>query len=82
MFSIKSDEKLGNLQLTLAPAKDAAGNPVLLLDADIDENGVLLKHFFDLLKHRFTGGTHPFDIHEVLVFSEPNVDVGYQLVPA
>jgi hypothetical protein len=81
MLSIKSEEALGNIQLTIAPAKDAAGGPVLLLDADIDENGNLLKHFFDVLKHRFTGGTHPFDIHELLLFSNRELDLGYSLRP-
>jgi hypothetical protein len=82
MFSIKSTEALGNLQLTLAPAKDAAGQNILLLDADIDENGELLRHFFDLLKHRFTGGTHPYDIHEILRHSNRDFDFGYTLNPA
>jgi hypothetical protein len=79
MLSIKSTEALGNLQLTLAPATDSTGASVLLLDADIDENGVLLKHFFDLLKHRFSGGTHPYDIHEILLHSNRKIDLGYTL---
>jgi hypothetical protein len=81
MFSIKSTESLGNLQLTLALAKDAAGSPLWLLDADIDENGELLKHFFDLLKHRFSGGTHPFDLHEILLHSNRDLDLGHALFP-
>lgn len=81
MFSIKTDEVAGNLQLTLAPAKDAAGNDVLLLDADIDENGDLLSHMMDVFfVHPFTGGTHPFDIHEYLVMAHGNPSLGYELV--
>lgn len=81
MFSIKTNEANGNLQLTLAPAKDAAGNDVLLLDADIDENGGLLSHFVDaFLLHPFTGGTHPFDIHEYLALAHRNHPRGYELV--
>lgn len=79
MFSIKSSEDHGNVQLTMAPGKDAGGNPLLILDADIDENGKLFAHLMDLLKHKFTGGTHPFDIHEYLAFASPTRPLGYQL---
>lgn len=50
----------------MAFGKDASGNDLLILDADIDENGQLMAHLADLFKHKFTGGTHPFDIHELL----------------
>jgi hypothetical protein len=80
MFSIKSDEDHGNIQLTLAPGKDSAGNDLLILDADIDEDGKLLAHLADLFKHKFSGGTHPFDIHEYLALSNPNRPLGYELV--
>lgn len=80
MFSIKSSEDHGNVQLTMAPGKDSGGNPLLILDADIDENGQLFKHLMDLLKHKFSGGTHPFDIHEYLVFASPTRPLGYQLI--
>ena len=80
MFSIKSTEDHGNVQLTMAPCKDANGNDLLILDADIDENGQLLAHLADLFKHKFTGGTHPFDIHEYLALSDPNRPLGYELV--
>lgn len=80
MFSVKTTEDHGNVQLTLAPGKDSAGNELLILDADIDENGRLLEHLADLLKHKFTGGTHPFDIHEYLALSNPNRPLGYELV--
>ncbi len=81
MVSIKTDEANGNLQLTLAPARDAAGNDVLLLDADMDENGQLLNHLIDVFFiHPFNGGTHPFDIHEYLTLAHPNHPRGYELV--
>ena len=80
MFSIKSKEAKGNIQLTLAPGRDAAGKQVMLLDADIDENGKLLAHIADVFKHKFTGGTHPFAIHEYLALEEPSRDLGYKLV--
>jgi hypothetical protein len=80
MFSIKSTEDHGNVQLTMAPGKDASGNDLLILDADIDENGQLLAHLADLFKHKFSGGTHPFDIHEYLSLENPNRPLGYELV--
>jgi len=80
MFSIKSTEDHGNVQLTMAPGKDASGNDLLILDADIDENGQLLAHLADLFKHKFSGGTHPFDIHEYLSLDNPNRPLGYELV--
>ena len=79
MVSIKTREDQGNLQLTLTPATDSAGNKVTVLDADLDENGKLMAHLADLFKHRFTGGTHPFDIHEFLVLEDKNRELGYQL---
>lgn len=80
MFSIKSRDEFGNVQLTLAPGKDAEGNEILLLDADIDENGALLRHLADLFKHKFTGGTHPFDIYDYLVLAHRERPLGYQLI--
>jgi hypothetical protein len=79
MVSIKTREDQGNLQLTLTPATDSAGNKVTLLDSDLDENGKLMAHLADLFKHRFTGGTHPFDIHEYLVLEDKNRALGYEL---
>jgi hypothetical protein len=81
MFSVKTDERNGNLQLTMAPAKDSSGNDALLLDADIDESGRLLNHMVDVFFiHPFSGGTHPFDIHEYLALAHPNRALGYELV--
>jgi hypothetical protein len=82
MFSVKTDDRNGNLQLTMAPARDlATGADALLLDADIDENGDLLNHLIDVLfLNPFNGGTHPFDIHEYLVLAHPSRALGYELV--
>jgi hypothetical protein len=80
IVSIKTQEEHGNLQLTLTPATDTDGSQVTVLDADIDENGKLMAHLADLFKHRFTGGTHPFDIHEYLVLEDKNRSLGYDLV--
>ncbi len=80
MFSIKSREENGNIQLTMAPAKDSQGNEVLLLDADIDENGALLAHLADVFKHKFSGGTHPFNIYEYLALTHRDRPLGYELV--
>ncbi len=81
MFSIKTTDRHGNLQLTMAPAKDAANNDVLLLDTDMDENGALLKHLIDaFIVHQISGGTHPFDIHEYMVLAHPTQPLGYELV--
>jgi hypothetical protein len=80
MFSIKTTEDHGNVQLTVGRGTDPdAGSEAWLLDADIDENGALLAHLGDLFKHRFTGGTHPIDIHEYLLVAHPGIDLGYTL---
>jgi len=80
MFSIKSKEEHANIQLTIAPTKDLEGQEVVVLDADIDENGRLLEHLGDLIKHKITGGTHPIDIHEFLLLAHPVIALGYDLV--
>ncbi len=71
MFSIKSSDRKGNVQLTLGPGttKDENGNvkKVLVLDADIDESGTLLAHLADVIKHKITHmQTSPFDVHEFI----------------
>jgi lysophospholipase L1-like esterase len=78
--SIKTAVAKANLQLTVARGT-RNGSPAFVLDADIDENGRLLPHFFDLIKHRVTRGTHPIDIHESLRVQFPGVDLGYLLEP-
>lgn len=82
MVSIKSSEDFGNLQLTLAPATEiATGRSVLLIDADIDEQGILFNHLLEVFEHKVTGKkTHPFDIGEILAADEPGLELGYELV--
>jgi hypothetical protein len=82
MISIKSSHSKGNFQLTLT---HLSGPDEVLLDVDIDENGELLAHTADLFKHKITGGTHPHDIHELLVHEArmrelTGFDLGYRLV--
>jgi len=78
--SIKSRDEFANLQLTVGRGEDASGKTVWLLDADLDEHGKLIEHFFDLIKHKSTGGTQPYEIHEYLVADYPNAPLGYELV--
>jgi len=80
MVSIKSTHRKGNFQLTIT---HLSGPDEVLLDADIDESGDLLGHTLDVFKHKITGGTHPLDIHELLVLQEGQADgfdLGYRLV--
>lgn len=77
VFSIKSGEKNANLQITVFTTDDPG---LVVLDADIDENGELLAHLADVFKHWFTGGTHPFDIHEYLILGNQDLRLGYELV--
>jgi hypothetical protein len=80
MFSLKTTEDNGNVQFTVGRGTDPdTGTEAWLLDTDIDENGALLAHLGDLFKHRFTGGTHPIDIHEYLLIAHPGIDLGYTL---
>lgn len=78
IVSLKTREKKGNLQLTVATFH---GVDTVLLDADMDENGEVVPHLFDaLVLHKFTGGTHPIDVHECIRAVTPNADLGYTLV--
>lgn len=80
LASVKTLDETGNLQLSVAKATQA-GQAVYLLDADMDENGGWLPHAFDLVKHAFTGGTHPVEIHECLRAMWPDLVLGYELQP-
>ena len=80
MMSLKSTHRKGNFQITLT---HLSGPDEVLLDADIDESGDLLGHFLDLFKHKLSGGTHPYDVHELLVLQSGQTsgfDLGYRLV--
>jgi hypothetical protein len=80
MYSIKSRQEKGNIQLTIAPGTDVDGGETFFADLDIDENGVLLRHLADVFEHKFTGGVHPFDIHEIVALHHPGRAMGYELV--
>jgi hypothetical protein len=80
LFSIKSRDKFGNIQMTVARGS-LGGKAAVLIDADCDENGVVFAHLLDLPKHAVTGGTNPFEIHEILVHRDPVRDLGYLLAP-
>lgn len=81
IVTIKSTHEKANYQLTVLRLNRP---DQVLVDADIDENGTLLKHFWDSqVTHKRTGGTHPFDIHELLWISDGrhrSIDLGYTLV--
>ena len=80
MCSIKSAHDKGNYQLTLV---EFTGTEAVLLDADIDESGTFWGHARDVFKHKVTGGTHPVDVHEILVRqdgAQPGFALGYTLV--
>ena len=64
--SFKSGDAFGNLQLTFF--LDGAGR--YRVDADIDDaNGLL--HVFQVLRNAFTGEpTHPYVIHQILIFHQ------------
>jgi len=80
MISVKRVYQQGNIQFTLAKAKNQQGDCVLL-DCDMDEDHNLFLHATDFFKHLFTGGTNPIDIHEYIVHQEKGVDLGYELRP-
>jgi hypothetical protein len=81
MISIKSNDPHGNLQLTMAKCQDPqSGAVIFLVDADIDEDLEFFLHAHDLFTHIFSGGTHPFDVHEILLSTYGAMDLGYDLV--
>lgn len=72
--SFKTGESAGNLQLTFFMKGDNC-----LVDIDIDDAGGL-GHVFQVLRNFLTGRqTHPFDIHEILVYRQ-KLDPGYSFV--
>jgi hypothetical protein len=69
--SFKTNDPHGNLQLSFFMKGDEC-----LVDIDIDDAGGL-GHVFQVLRNKLTGRpTHPFDIHEILVFRQ-KLDPGY-----
>lgn len=70
--SFKTNEPFGNLQLTFFMNGDDCV-------AGIDDAGGL-GHVFQVLRNSLTGRpTHPYDIHEILVFHQ-QLDPGYTFV--
>jgi hypothetical protein len=80
MISVKRKYEQGNVQFTMAKARNQQGDCVLL-DCDMDENSNLFRHASDFFKHLITGGTNPIDIHEYIVHLQKGVDLGYALRP-
>jgi hypothetical protein len=66
--SFKTAEAYGNLQLTFF--RSAATPATFKVDADID-NAAGLGHAFQVIRNFVTqDATHPYDIHEILVFRQ------------
>ena len=80
IFSVKSTDEIGNLQLVIADVTDSNGARHAVLDSDVDENGRLARHIGDRISHRLTGkGTHPFHVYEILHRALDNPRLGYRL---
>lgn len=70
--SFKTKELFGNLQITLFQS-------VLDWIADIDiDDAAGIRHAFQVVKNKFTGGTHPYNIREILVGYQ-KLNPGYTL---
>jgi hypothetical protein len=66
--SFKSGERYGNLQLTFFSSQQTPR--AFKVDADIDD-AAGLGHAFQVLRNFVTHGTtHPYDIHQILVFRQ------------
>lgn len=74
--SFKTFDPFGNLQLTFFAS---LASPIAFrVDADVDDAGGIA-HFFDVVGHAISGaGTHPFDIHQILVGTQ-HLDPRYTL---
>jgi hypothetical protein len=74
--SFKTEDPFGNLQLSFFSSVDA---PIRFkVDADIDD-AAGIGHAFQVVRNFATHGTtHPYDIHEILVFRQ-DVVPGYDL---
>jgi hypothetical protein len=74
--SFKTAERYGNLQLTFFASTTA---PLAFkVDADIDD-AAGLRHAFQVLRNWVTDGTtHPYDVHQILVFRQ-EVTLPYDL---
>jgi hypothetical protein len=72
--SFKTFNHYGNLQLTFFVRPQTLEFRV---DADIDDaQGI--EHVFQVVRNVFTGGTDPYDIHQILLLHQ-RIDPGYRL---
>jgi hypothetical protein len=73
--SFKTNDHYGNLQLSFFVSQQSLDFKV---DSDIDDaNGI--EHVFQVLRNWITHGTtHPYDIHEILVYYQ-HLEPGYDL---
>jgi len=80
--SFKTRDSVGGLQLTFFKSLNPGMKQYPLLVADIDiDNSSGLAHAVDVVRHKITGkGTHPYDIHDLLVGWQ-GLDPGYTLHP-
>ena len=67
-------DSAGNIQLTFAEK----GGEIYLADIDLDDHKGL-EHVADVLKHQFSDDTDPYDIHQILWFSQ-QLDAEYRLL--
>jgi hypothetical protein len=87
MVTVKKKYNQGDVQLTCMFLK-VDGQPVHLVDCDMDEHDNVVAHGFDLAKHLINGGTSPIAMHEYIEEDSAlaaadhvaTVDLGYQLV--
>ncbi len=74
--SFKTQDRYGNLQLSFFLKNDKLD---FMIDADIDDASGIL-HCFQVIEHHLTGkGTHPYNIHEILM-QHQKLDPGYKLL--
>jgi hypothetical protein len=72
--SFKTEDRYGNLQLSFF-----LNGSDCVADIDIDD-AAGLEHLFQVVRNSITGRpTHPFNIHEILVFHQ-KIDPGYRFV--
>lgn len=89
MITLKKRYRQGDVQLTVSYLHLPNGDPVHLLDCDMDEHDNIVGHSFDLLAHLFGHtGTNPIYMHEFIeedsAFNHGGIaaiDLGYDLLP-
>ena len=77
--SFKTNDTVGNLQVTfLRPEADRVDLPPLV-DVDIDEHRRVLAHLFDVIRHHLTDTpTSAVDVHQIL--TAQGIPPGYSLI--